>query len=113
MEKIEYAVLTFASIILIFLSLSIPTLIGLSLFSVALLLVSIFNMLESNNIIKLASNLLLLAGILSLIPFLGINLLVINRISTYIMVFAVILLVLYYLYLVFKVLLSSIEVKVR
>jgi len=117
MVKTEYAILTFASIILVFLSLFISPLVGLFLFSISLLLVSVFNMLDSSNVIKLVSNLLLLAGTLSLIPFfsslIGINLSIINSASTYIIIFAIVLLALYYLYLILKVFLSSIEVKMK
>jgi len=119
MVKDNYAILVFVSIILMFLSFFISPLLGLLIFSLSLLLVSILNMLNSSNIIKLISNFLLLAGALSLIPFffsitnIGINLSIINHISIYIIIFAIVLLIIYYLYTIIKDILSSIEVRIR
>jgi len=121
MEKDSYMILVFVGIILMFLSLlmSLPLGLGLLIFSLSLLLVSVFNMLGSSNIIKLVSDLFLLAGVLSLVPFfssiaeISINLLIINRISVYIIIFAIALLAIYYLYTIIKEILSSIEVRLQ
>jgi len=119
MVKGDYAILAFIGIILMFLSLYISPLINLLIFSLSILLVSIFNILDSSNAIKLVTDLLLLAGTLSLISFFfsligfRINLSLINYVSIYIIVFAIVILAIYYLYDIIKDILSSIEVRIK
>lgn len=117
--KEEYpAILVFVGIAMFLLSLlAYDSLPGLVIFSLSLILFSVYKMIEDSGAVNRAGNLLILSGSLSIISlflaFINIRFPYIIYISVYIATFAVVILSIYYLYSSIKDILSFIEIKLR